>query len=271
MGMAQRYTAVIVDLDGCVYRGGSLIPGSREALEGLEERGVRVLFLTNNSTMTAEDYCIKLGKMGIRCRSEMVLTSGEAAALHILRESGRSRILAVTGRGFVEYCRRAGHRVIPLERWKEAEYVVVGLDREFDYEKLRAAVKAVMAGARFIATNADRTLPTSDGFDPGAGSIVAAIREAAGVNPVIIGKPSRIIMEMALERVGVGAGEALVVGDRVETDVMAGKSVGADTALVLSGATSREDLEKIPPEHMPDYVAENLLELYKMLQVKDRI
>lgn len=265
MEMRPQYKAMIVDLDGCVYRGDRLVPGSREALEAVKARGVEVLFLTNNSSKTSEEYCAKLEAMGVRCRPEEVLTSGEATALHILRDAGPSRILAVTGEGFKEYCERVGHVVLPPERWREAEYVVVGLDRSLDYGKLRAAVRAVMEGARFVATNTDRTLPASDGFDPGAGAIVAAIREATGKEPFVVGKPSKIIMEIGLERLGAKAGETLVVGDRVETDVMAGKAVGAATALVLSGATRREDLERLDPGLRPDYVAENLLKLYERL------
>ncbi len=259
------YKGVIIDLDGCVYLGERLVEGSDKAVERLLERGVKVLFLTNNSTQTSRDYCLKLRRLGVICREEMVLTSGEATAQYILDNSGPSRVLPITGRGFREYCVRMGHVVLSPERWPEADYVVVGLDRDITYEKMRAAVRAIHRGARYLATNLDATLPTDEGPEPGAGAIAASITTASGVEPLVIGKPSRIIMEIALERLGIGPGDVLVIGDRLETDVMAGRNIGADTALVLSGAASREDLEKVGERVRPTYVAENLHRLVERL------
>ncbi len=259
------YRGVVIDLDGCVYLGERLVEGSDKAVERLLERGVKVLFLTNNSTQTSRDYCTKLGRLGVECREEMVLTSGEATAQYILEESGPSRVLPVTGRGFKEYCVEMGHVILPAERWPEADYVVVGLDREISYGKIRAAVRAIHRGARYVATNLDATLPTDEGPDPGAGAIAASITTASGVEPLVVGKPSKIIMEIALRRLGLGPREVLVIGDRLETDVMAGKNIGADTALVLSGATDRRGLERARPEERPDYVAENLYRLVERL------
>jgi len=261
----KSYRSILLDLDGCVYRGSKMIAGVREALRVFRERGVKILFLTNNSTMTSEDYAEKLRVMGVESAPEEFLTSGEAASHYILTNSGPSNILPITENGFKEYCRRMNHKVLEVEDWRLAEYVVVGLDRNFNYVKLRAGSRAIMNGAIFIATNVDRTIPTEDGLDPGAGSIVAAIREATLKEPIVIGKPSRIMMELALERVDVSPNEVLVVGDRLETDILAGKVIGADTALLLSGATTRDAVERAPPQDRPDYIAEDLLELYKNL------
>jgi 4-nitrophenyl phosphatase len=261
----KNYRSILLDLDGCVYRGNQIIVGVREALRGFRERGVKILFLTNNSTMTSEGYAEKLRVMGIESVPEEFLTSGEAASHYILMNSGPSNILPITENGFKDYCRRMNHKVLEIKDWRLAEYVVVGLDRNFNYMKLRAACRAIMNGAIFIATNVDRTIPTEDGLDPGAGSIVAAIREATLKEPIVIGKPSKIMMELALHKVGVSPSEILVIGDRLETDILAGKVIGADTALLLSGATTRDAVERAPPQNKPDYVAENLLELYKNL------
>lgn len=263
--MKKHYRAFIIDLDGCVYVGDRLIPRSDEAVERLREMGVKILYLTNNSGRTSEDYRIKLTKLGVKCLEEYVLTSGEVAANYIMESSGKSKILPITGKGFREYCRRLGHTLLPIERWSEAEYVVVGLDREVNYWKLRAGLRAILNGARFVATNADKTYPTPDGLDPGAGAIVAALREASGVDPIVIGKPSKIIMKSALKRLKMNPREVLVVGDRIETDILAGKNIGADTALVLTGVTRREDLVGLPPDLEPTYVAENLLKLVEII------
>jgi 4-nitrophenyl phosphatase len=261
----RSYRSIFLDLDGCIYRGNQVITGVREALRGFREREVKILFLTNNSTMTSEDYAEKLRVMGIESAPGEFLTSGEAASHYILMNSGPSNILPITENGFKEYCRRMNHKVLGIKDWRLAEYVVVGLDRNFNYIKLRAGCRAIMNGAIFIATNVDRTIPTEDGLDPGAGSIVAAIREATLKEPIVIGKPSKIMMELALRRVGVSPSEILVVGDRLETDILAGKVIGADTALLLSGATTRDAVEEAPPQNRPDYIAEDLLVLYKNL------
>lgn len=267
--MGGRYRAFIIDLDGSVYLGDRLVGGSDKAVKLLLDRGVKVLFLTNNSSYTSRDYCEKLRQLGVPCKEDMVLTSGEAAARYILSISGPSKILPITGKGFIEYCELVGHMLVSIDRWWEAEYVVVGLDRGLTYEKLRAAVRAIYRGARFVATNTDRTLPTPGGPDPGAGAIVAAIKEATGVEPTVIGKPSKLIMDVALKTLGLGAKDVLVVGDRVETDVRAGKAIGADTAILLTGVTRLEDLERLPQEDRPTYVAEGLLSLVKKLYSRE--
>lgn len=262
----KNYRTILLDLDGCVYIGNKLIVEAGEALRKFKDKGVRILFLTNNSTMTSEEYAEKLNRMGVEAAPHQFFTSGEAAAQYILTTWGPSRILPITEKGFKEYCRRMNHEVLSIEDWRSADFVVIGLDRDFNYTKLKAACRAIMNGARFIATNIDRSIPVEDGLDPGAGPIVAAVREAVGKEPILIGKPSRIIVDLALEKVGSSTSQILVVGDRVETDILAGKIIGADTALLLSGVTSKEDLERILPENRPDFVCENLLELYKILE-----
>ena len=263
--MRKRYKAFILDLDGCIYVGDRLTLGSDKAVERLREMEVKITYLTNNSGHTSKEYCVKLRRLGIECVEENVLTSGEVAATYIMESSGRSKILPITGRGFKEYCKRIGHVPLPIEKWDEAEYVVVGLDREVDYWKLRAGLRAILNGAKFVATNTDKTYPAPDGLDPGAGAIVAALRESSGIEPIVIGKPSRIIMESALRRLKASPDEVLVVGDRFETDILAGKGIGADTALVLTGVSRREDLIDLPPNLKPTYVAENLLKLVEII------
>lgn len=249
--------AVILDLDGCVYIGEKPVEGAAETIKELRQMGYRILFLTNNSTLSTIGYVNKLSRMGIQVRSEEILTSGMAAAKYIYEVYGPSKILAITEEGFVEEANRVGHVVVPFERFYEAGIVVAGLDRGFNYQKLKAAVRAIMSGAKFIATNEDRTLPTETGPDPGAGSIVAAIKVAAGVEPIVIGKPSKIIMNMALEMLNVKNYEAILVGDKIETDILAAKSSAMPSVLI-------SNTEPVG-QPKPDFVISSITLLSKIL------
>ena len=263
--MEVAYRGVILDLDGCVYVDGTPTEGAVEALRRLREVGVRILYVTNNPEVTSEDCANKLQAMGIECRPEEFLTVGEASAIYVHQRSGPSKVLLVAGRGVVEYCKRVGHKVLSLDRWSEADYLIVGHDRGISYEKLTAGLRALLRGAVFIGTNPDAIHPGRDGPEPGSGAFIAPFQYMTGVKPTIIGKPSRIIMEIALRRMGLGTGEVLVVGDRVDTDVKAGKLIGSDTALVLTGIMKESDLERIPPELKPTHVFKNLRELVERL------
>jgi len=261
----KRYDGVIFDLDGCVYIGDKPTEGAVEALAKLKKLGVKILYLTNNSGWTSEDYAMRLRRMGIECSADEVLTVGEVIASYILSKSGPSKVLVIAGRGVKEYCKRLGHKVLEPQEWREAEYVVVGLDPEINYKKIRFGLKAILKGAVFIGTNPDVTHPGSEGIEPGSGAMIAAFKAMTGIEPIIMGKPFRIIMDAALDRLKLTADRVLVVGDRLDTDVKAGKTIGADTALVLTGITKESDLENVPPELKPTYVFRNLHELVHKL------
>jgi len=263
--MKTPYRGMILDLDGCVYVEGTPTEGAVEALRRLREVGVKTLYVTNNPEVTSEDCASRLEAMGIECGLEEFLTVGEASAIYVHQRSGPSKVLLVAGRGVVEYCKRVGHRILSLDRWSEADYLIVGHDRGISYEKLIAGLRAILKGAAFVGTNPDAIHPGKDGPEPGSGAFIASFQYMTGVKPIIVGKPSKIIMEIALKRLGLKASEVLVVGDRIDTDVKAGKSVGSDTALVLTGITRERDLEKIPPELKPTYVFRNLRELVEKL------
>lgn len=249
--------AIILDLDGCVYIGERPIEGAVDAIEKLRQMGYRILFLTNNSTLSTADYVNKLNRMGIRTKEEEILTSGMATARYIYDVYGRSKILAVTEEGFVKEAIQMGHVVLPFERFHEADIVVAGLDRKFNYQKLRAAARAIMSGAKFIATNEDRTLPTETGPDPGAGAIVAAIKVTTGVEPTVIGKPSKIIANIALEMLNVKSYEVMLVGDKVETDIKTAESAGMLSVLISNTE---------PVGHpKPDFVISSIALLPKLL------
>lgn len=251
----------LLDMDGVVYRGDTPTPGAREFFHFLRAAGIRVALITNNAQRTARQYAEKLRRMGIFLEPEVILPAGEATALHMRRSAPPgARVYVIGHDGLTEPLKEAGFVLTD----DHPEYVVVGLDRDFTYEKLAIACQAVRAGAQFIASNTDATLPTETSLLPGGGALVAAIEACTGVKPLVIGKPETAMLESALARIGVAATEAAIVGDRLETDVLAGKRAGLSTILVLTGVTTRRDVGA--SDVKPDYVFENLIELRAALE-----
>jgi HAD superfamily hydrolase (TIGR01450 family) len=238
----------VLDLDGVVWLGDQPIPGAAEAVGTLRARGERVLFATNNSFARLAEQEAKLERFGIPAHGD-VLTSAMAAAR--LVEAGE-RALVCGGPGIAEALE--GRGATPV-RDGDADAVVVGFHRDFDYERLRVAVRAVQRGARLIATNDDATYPTPDGPIPGGGAIVAAVAYASGVRAVVAGKPHAPMADLVRE---VGGETGTVVGDRPETDGAFARTLGYRFALVLSGVTHETDL---PVEPAPDTVAPSLAAL----------
>jgi HAD superfamily hydrolase (TIGR01450 family) len=238
-----------IDLDGVVWLAEVPVSGSAEAVARLRARGERVVFLTNNSGPTVADYVEKLGSMGVPTVPVDVLTSAQAAAR--LLQPGETA-LACAGPGVAEALEAQGVRVV---RHGEADAVVVGWHRDFDFDRLAAATSAVRGGARLIGTNEDPTYPTAAGLLPGGGALLAAVATASGVEPVVAGKPHGAMAELVAERVGA---VDVMVGDRPSTDGVFARRLGARFALVLSGVTSAADL---PVEPSPDEVAPSLADL----------
>src|SRR2546422_1880309 len=229
----------LFDLDGTVYRGEALIPGAAETLAARRAAGRRVAFLSNKPLQTRADYAAKLTRLGVPAAAEDVVNSSLVLARHLATLDPGAPVFVIgepplvselAAHGFEV---RADHRV----RW-----VVIAFDRTFDYAKLNTALQAVRQGARLIATNPDRTCPVEGRGVPGCAGMTAAVEAVTGhAVEVIVGKPSPIILEVALERLGVAAGECVIVGDRLETDMMMGKRHGLATVLVLSGVTREGD------------------------------
>jgi len=235
------YRLYIFDLDGTLYRGDAPIPEAVAALGRLRARSKGVRFLTNNSSQAVEAVAAKLQRLGYQADPSEIETSATGTAAY-LRTEGISAVQCVGEPGLVETLRQAGLQADgPDDAWAPgAEAVVAGICRQFTYAHLAKAMNAIRAGARFVATNTDATYPVEgDGLIPGAGSIVAAIRTASETEPYVVGKPSPFLTQIVLERAGVTPGDALVVGDRMDTDIESGKAAGCDTLLVLTGV-SRE-------------------------------
>jgi len=245
--------AYILDLDGVIYRGSNPIDGAVDAVNRLQDHA-KVLFLTNNSTRSMEAVAARLSATGIRCEEGDVITAGYAAAVYIRKRYGASTVYPIGEAGLIEELKAQGHVIS-----EDAEFVVVGLDRDLSYEKLRIGLQNIVNGARFVATNTDPVLPTEDGFVPGAGAIVSALETASGQSPVVIGKPEPPIMEIVLDHLGLDAEECVIVGDRLDTDILAGIRCGMRTVLVLTGVETRESLERSGIE--PDCVVGSITEL----------
>ncbi|HMC42459.1 MAG TPA: HAD-IIA family hydrolase [Acidimicrobiales bacterium] len=246
----MRAMAWALDLDGVVWLAETPIPGSAEAIERLGRGGTRVVFITNNSSMTVAQYGAKLGRCGIEAATDDIVTSAQAAAT--LLEPG-STALVCAGAGVEEALEARGVKTV---REGRADTVVVGWHRDFDFDRLAAATTAVLAGARLVGTNDDPTYPAPDGQLPGAGAILAAVARASGATPVVAGKPNEPMVELIRSRVGE---VEVMVGDRATTDGLLARRLGARFALVLTGVVDAAGLASVEPA--PDLVAGSLAEL----------
>lgn len=257
---------LVFDLDGVVYLGETPIPGAIETLRTLEAAGHRIYFITNNSTRSREDYARKLARMGYPIPPERVVTSAYATALHLrARGAEGKRVYVVGENGLREEMRAAGLQVVEDGDPAPADFVVVGLDRTLTYARLERAHREIaQRGAVFIATNRDATYPTETGTIPGGGSMVAAIEYSTGVTAATIGKPEPYAWELILHLAGATADQALMVGDRPETDILGARRVGMRTALVLTGVTDGRALDRLPEEQRPDFVLRDLTELPRL-------
>ncbi len=257
----EKVAGIVLDMDGCIYLGDKPIEGAVESIARLREMGYRILFLTNNSTLSRRRYAEKLAGMGIKASLEEILTSSVIAARYLTRVSS-PRILAVTESGFHNEASEHGLEIIDPKEWRRATHVVTGLDRNLTYQKLSYACKAILSGAEYICTNPDRLYPSDEGFDPGAGSIAAAISTATGVKPIFMGKPYEECVRHVIEIMGVGGGSILFVGDQVDTDIMLARRAGGIGVLVRTG------LSKIVKdgEVRPDYIIDSIADLPALLQ-----
>jgi 4-nitrophenyl phosphatase len=253
----NQYNAALLDMDGVLYRGLAPLPGVNELLALFARRGITYTCVTNNSTLTPEQYEAKLREMGIHIPAARVTTSSVATRRHLESQAPRGTPIFYIGMdGLREALLGDGYFVLDERR---PQYVVVGLDFEVTYAKFRAAGLAIRAGARFIGTNLDTTLPTEDGIVPGAGSFLALLRAATDVEPFVIGKPAPTMLQAAIAILGADPQRTLVVGDRLDTDIAGAQAAGLASALVLTGVTTPDLLERSLLQ--PDAVYAGLPEL----------
>lgn len=257
------FRALVLDLDGVVYVGNRPVSGVAGFLRRWGEKGGEVVFVTNNSSLSREGYAEKLRKMEISASPQEILTSGYLTAEYLRRRAPGARVYVVGEEGLRKELERAGMVLVNGERAEEAEYVVVGIDREFNYRKLEAALRALNGGAEFLATNADPTYPTERGLLPGAGAMVSALSFSSGRKPKVMGKPSPRMYREALRLLGTKPEETAAVGDRLDLDVVPAKRLGMVSILVLSGVTKRKDLRGLEGRKRPDLVLDRLSDLVR--------
>ena len=258
MSVRLPYRGFIFDLDGTVYRGERLLPGAKAVVAALRDAGRQVCFLSNKPIASREDYAAKLTRLGVPADVDEVINSSYVLARHLAREAPGARCFVIGEPPLIAELERAGLAPVDGPR---VDYVVVAFDRTFDYRKLDVALQAVKRhGARLIGTNPDRTCPTEDGEIPDAAGMIGAVEGVTGhrVDP-IVGKPSPIMLRVALERLGLEARDCAVVGDRLETDIAMGKAAGLATILVLTGITPPGD--PAIARWQPDHVLASLEEL----------
>ncbi len=258
---------IIFDMDGVIYRGNTPIEGAKEVIDYLKSRNIPFVFLTNNSTKNAKMYRKKLLALGIDVEEEQVITSGYATARYLQKHFKKGNVFVIGGKGLVEEINNIGWEIISVEdakeRWREVEYVVVGLDTKLTYEKLKYGTLAIRNGAEFIGTNPDTTYPGEEGILPGAGSILAALKASTDVEPLVIGKPNEPVFEIVKEKLT--ADEIWVVGDRLDTDIAFAKRIGAKAIMVLTGVSTLEDIKE--SEIKPDLVLPSIKEFLEYLKV----
>jgi 4-nitrophenyl phosphatase len=243
--------AVIFDLDGTLYIGRTAIAGAREKLAELRAGGVKTLMLTNGATRSREGIVGKLAGMGIKANVDETYCTAYFLARYISREHPGKKAYVVGEKGIFEEFSALGIETVE----KGADLVVVGLDRALTYQKLADAMRELNNGALLIASNHDATFPTDEGMMPGAGAIVAAIEAASGKKAVVLGKPGDFAFRMIMEDHGLAKEELLMVGDRLDTDIMFARNCGIKSALVLSGVSKKNEIKEVKPDYVFDSVA----------------
>jgi 4-nitrophenyl phosphatase len=258
----ERVRGFVIDMDGVLYRGETVLPHVNDFLDVLDSRGTPYVLATNNSTRLPEQYVQKLAAMGIVVTSDRIQTSGQATAAWVKQRYARGTTVYVLGMTALEAAVYGDGYFV--QAGKDAEVVVCGADFEVTYEKLRIATLAIRRGAAFVATNGDTTFPTEEGLIPGAGSILAALVAATSVEPEVIGKPSTGMLMQGAQLLGTDPESTVMLGDRLDTDILAGRRAGFVTIMVLTGVTTLAEVRASdlqPDVLLPDL--EPLVEFYR--------
>ena len=276
--MTEPVRGILCDLDGVVYRGEEACPGAVDGLLSARAAGVRVLFMTNNASRTPQDVADHLGRLGLPTSADEVMTASQVAAAVLAEQVADDNLmmpagslaLAVGGEGVGAALEEAGVPWTSPSRVREAAaagqatqiaVVVQGYGADLTTLDLTEAVYALASGAAWIATNDDATIPTTRGFGVGNGSLVAAVAHASGRTPEVVGKPHAAAYHHAVARLGVPESACLMIGDRMDTDIVGAAQAGLRSALVLTGVSSAEDAAAAPAHHRPDHVVATIPDL----------
>ncbi len=260
--MQTRFAGALVDMDGTLYRGDAPIEGAGDAIDVLREAGVAVQFLTNNPTKSPENYVKKLAGMGIDASPTDIVTAGVVTADYLAREHRNDDLFVVGEPDLTQVLSEAGLSLTGDPA--ETDAVVLSLDTGLDYDLFTRTLRAIGPDTPIVATNPDRTKPGTDGVVPSAGVVIGAVEGMTGRGPdVVAGKPSEVAARFALDRLGVSAGECLLVGDRLDTDIEMGSKTGMTTVLVRTGVTDEETLSGSEIE--PDAVLDSIADIERVL------
>ena len=245
----------IIDMDGVIYHGNKLLPGVNEFLTWLEESGKKYLFLTNSSERTPKELQEKLKRLGIIVGEEHFYTSALATASFLSSQKPNGSAYIIGDAGLIHALYSAGYTINNVN----PDYVVVGETHGYTFEKIELAVNLVLKGARLIGTNPDVSGPVEAGITPSTKALIAPIEIATGKKAYFVGKPNPLMMRIALRKLGVRREDAIVIGDRMDTDIRCGLESEIDTLLVLSGITGHEEIDKFP--YHPHYVLNGIIDL----------
>lgn len=257
MGKLTDKKGYICDMDGVIYHGDRLVEGAKGFVDWLKNQNKSYLFLTNSSAKSPKELKQKLARMGIDVGVEHFITSAQATASFLASQNPNVGVYIIGESGLINALHDAGFYIDQVNPM----YVVVGESRTYNFEQIEAAVHLVLAGAKLIGTNSDLTGPSEKGIVPACRALVAPIEMATGRHAYFIGKPNPLMMRHAIKRIGCKLEDTLIIGDRMDTDIIAGIESDIETALVLSGITRREDLTMYP--YQPNYILDRAADIMR--------
>ena len=266
--LISGYDTLLADLDGVIYEGAKSIDGAVEAIHRVRAEGIAVGYVTNNSSRRPETIAAQLAGFGIECAPDDVISSGQTGVelLATMIEPG-SKVLVVGGEGLRKRVVEGGFELVESSEDNPAA-VIQGFAPDVAWKHLAEAAYAIQKGAKWVATNQDWTLPQERGLAPGNGTLVSAVHTAVGILPVVAGKPEPAIFKTATDHFG--SKRALFVGDRIDTDIVGANRAAIESALVLTGVSTRKELLGIKAEGRPTFVLSNLLDLHKPYEAPKR-
>jgi NagD protein len=245
----------IIDMDGVIYHGNKLLPGSGEFVEWLKVNNKKFVFLTNSSERTPEELQEKLKRMGIEVDADKFFTSALATAMFLISQKPKGSAYIIGEAGLINALYNVGYTMNSVD----PDYVVMGESRTYNYEKIEHAVNLVLKGAKLIGTNPDLSGPVEDGIVPATKALIAPIELATGKTAYFVGKPNPLMMRKGLKKLDCTREETIIIGDRMDTDILAGIGTEIDTCLVLSGITTREEIQSFA--YQPKYVLNGVIDL----------
>jgi NagD protein len=246
----------IIDMDGVIYFGHNLMEGARDFIMKLKSRGNKYLFLTNNSSLTPLDLSKKLTYLGIDATENDIFTSAMATAFFLNRQKKNGSAYVIGDAGLYDALHDVGYNISEYN----PDYVIFGETRTYSLEMIEKACRFINSGARFIATNPDITGPSDYGIVPAVGALTSPIEKVTGVKPYFIGKPNPLMMRSALKRLNSHSENSVMIGDRMDTDVLAGLETGLETILVLSGVTKEQDVKRYP--YQPSKICKSIKDVW---------